>query len=254
MRAIRMLGGTAAVAFALTVTGTLAAQQASQTSAPKNATGQCTDGSYTTAKTEAKGCLKHGGVKTWYASATAPAATESNEQSGVSSTSTAPGKESSSGKRTASASSGAKPKDATGECTDGSYTTAKTQARGCLKHGGVKTWYGGAAAAGGTSPTADENAAAAAAPPPPAASAAPTPAAPAPTAAPSASHARATTPAAVPAQAPTNPTDVWVNTSTKAYHCPGTKWYGTTKHGKYMSEADAKAAGFHPSYGKSCGS
>jgi hypothetical protein len=65
-------------------------------------------------------------------------------------------------------------------------------------------------------------------------------------------RAQASAPGTTPAQAPANPTDVWVNLSTKAYHCPGTKYYGTTKHGKYMSEADAKAAGFHPSYGKAC--
>ena len=56
-----------------------------------------------------------------------------------------------------------------------------------------------------------------------------------------ANRARATAPGTTPAQAPPNPTDVWVNLSTKAYHCPGTKYYGATKHGKYLSDADAKA-------------
>ena len=36
---------------------------------------------------------------------------------------------------------------------------------------------------------------------------------------------------------------VWVNLNTKVYHGSGDKEYGTTKNGKFMTEADAKAAG-----------
>jgi hypothetical protein len=40
---------------------------------------------------------------------------------------------------------------------------------------------------------------------------------------------------------------VWVNTESGVYHKPGTRWYGKTKQGKYMTEADAQKAGYRAS-------
>ena len=37
---------------------------------------------------------------------------------------------------------------------------------------------------------------------------------------------------------------VWVNTESKVYH-KGGRWYGKTKQGKFMTEDEAKQAGYH---------
>ena len=125
------------------------------------------------------------------------------------------------------------PAGATGLCNDGSYWTGASKSGACRGHKGIKTWY----ASAGTAPAA-----------PAAAPAAATPAAPA---SPSPKTKASTATSATPAPGG-GPGLVWLNTSTKVYHCQGTKYYGTTKAGSYMTEAAAKAKGAHPDAGKPC--
>jgi len=137
------------------------------------------------------------------------------------------------------------PAGSTGLCKDGSYWTGPKKSGACSGHHGVKDWYGAATDSAAATPAA---AAATAAAPAPKTAAAPV--APAPAAAPVA----AAKPAAVPAAAAPGggAGQVWVNSKSKTYHCPSDKWYGKTKQGEYMSEADAKAKGNHPDHGKAC--
>ncbi len=128
------------------------------------------------------------------------------------------------------------PAGTTVQCKDGSYASPDTKQGACKGHKGIKTWYGKAAAAP--------------------AAAAPAAAAPAAPATPPAAKDAAKD-AAMPAPAKTaapggGAGKVWANDETKVYHCMGDRYYGKTKKGEYMTEADAKAKGMHASHNKAC--
>lgn len=118
----------------------------------------------------------------------------------------------------------------TATCKDGTSYSGATLKGACRGHGGVDK----KAASKMGSAAAPASSAAAAAP-----MAKPAPA------------ASASTSASAPA-AGGGAGKVWVNTGTKVYHCSGDKYYGKTKQGAYMTEADAKAKGFHADHGKAC--
>jgi hypothetical protein len=177
------------------------------------ATGLCKDGTEYTGASKKGACRGHKGVKEWYADKAAadappPAPSEA-----------APAK---------AASVGTAQSVATGLCKDGTEYTGASKRGACRGHKGVKEWY-----ADKQAPTAVE-----AAPP-----------APAPAVAAPATAASAPVPEAKPASTkPAAPMaggagKVWVNTRSKIYHCEGSKFYGKTKEGEYMTETEAQAKG-----------
>ncbi len=46
--------------------------------------------------------------------------------------------------------------------------------------------------------------------------------------------------------------DVWVNTNSGVYHCPGTQHYGNTKRGTYLAESAAVTRGYRPAHNRAC--
>ena len=217
---MRLILASAIIGLALTVSAVSDAQ------APSGSTGECKDGTYTTAESKRGACAGHGGVKDWYQPSTA--AKSGSAPSAPASTK---------GAAPAVAAVSAAPTGATGQCKDLTSTTAESKKGACGGHGGVKDWYGSTSPAKGSAPTAA----------PAATNASATPMAPA------APMPAAKTSTAQMAAAPGGGAgQVWVNTNSKVYHCPGDKYYGKTKAGEYMTESAAKAAGNHADHGKAC--
>lgn len=134
------------------------------------------------------------------------------------------------------------PAGATGLCKDGTYYTGANKQGACRGHQGVKEWYGTPAAGGKAAPASGGTAA-------PAATSKPAPAT---TAAPASAPAATSKTGTMAPVAGGGADKVWVNTASNVYHCPGTKYYGTTKAGAYMTEAEAKARGARPDHGQPC--
>jgi len=174
------------------------------------------------------------------------------------------------------------PAGAIAQCKDGTYATGTEHKGACKGHQGVKEWLDKDKTGTAThAPAAASDASAAASKSKKTKKAVDTTAATAPAAAATAAPAAANTPAppatptksvppplstaTTPHTPPTpasqiaqksggGPGLVWVNASSKVYHCPGDEWYGKTKEGSYMTEAAAKAAGNHGDHGKECAS
>ena len=131
----------------------------------------------------------------------------------------------------------------TATCKDGTSFSGTTRSGACKGHKGVGSW-------GTTAAKLIEPGIAPAVPPPTrsanASPAAPPPSLPSRTASGISGSSRA-------AKA-SGPGQVWVNTASKVYHCPGDRYYGKTKTGEFMSLSAATAAGDHPSGGKACAS
>jgi hypothetical protein len=225
--------------------------------APAGSMGMCKDGTYSTAASKQGACRGHQGVKDWYVAASAkvdaPAAKAAPAAAATMPAKAAPTPAAMMPAKAApvAAAAGPKPAGATGECKDGTYSTAASKQGACRGHQGVKEWYAAPASAAvakadATAPVAVKSAPTASAPSAPAASMA---AKPAPTAVAPAS-AKGT--AVVTQAAGGGPGMVWVNTGTKVYHCSGSQFYGKTKEGKYMSETDAKTMGARADHNKPC--
>lgn len=59
--------------------------------------------------------------------------------------------------------------------------------------------------------------------------------------------------AAMQGQPAGNPnTTVWVDTEYGYYHCPGSRWYGRTRYGVYMTQKQAQDRRYRPAYGLVC--
>ena len=211
-------------------TETASAMAVAPAAAPAGSTALCRDGTYSSGANKRSACRGHKGTKEWFG----PRAAAATGTEAAPETTHTPARASKNEAATASATAPtAAPAGSTALCKDGSYSSGANKRSACRGHKGTKEWFGAAVAAA-TTATA--------------------PSSMAPTAAPG--RSMASTPSNQPARTTAAPGggagQVWVNSESKVYHCQSDRYYGKTKKGEYMSEADARAKGNRAARGKSC--
>lgn len=192
----------------------------------------------------------------------------------------------------AQAPTGGVPKDATGVCKDGTYTTSAKKSGACSGHQGVKTWYntvggpmdpdiksGGTSSSKSAKQTANSDSTvnphgdttmsnaradainkkspnAVVATPSDNGKVIPGPAANGTANAASAGNTGKNSGSSAVSRreaAPGGgPNLVWLNSESNVYHCYGSAFYGKTKKGKYLPEQEAINGGGKPEGGKRC--
>jgi hypothetical protein len=218
--------------------------------APDGATGQCKDGSYTTAKTKSGACKGHQGVQTWFATVGGPTNPDIK----------GPSRDQKAAKHSSKSDNVVDPRDnstvssqradAINKKSPNAVVATPNNNGNVIKNdnanGGTNAAPGSrATTAGGTGATGKSSTNGLAATNGSAASGG--------NSARNTSRRSSSGSVAGHTAAPGGGPDmVWLNSETNIYHCYGSANYGKTKSGKYVSEKDAVNAGAKPSRGKSC--
>jgi hypothetical protein len=197
-------------------------------SAPSGATGQCKDGTYTTATTKSGACSGHQGLKAWYSTANSGSKSSSKDVS-KSDDVVNPHSNATMSDQRAKAINKKSGNEVVATPNDDGKTVAGPAANGSANTGASTAAAGSASANGSASGSSSHSH--------------------------NTAKGSSSTSVAGKAAAPGGgPDRVWLNSDTKVYHCYGTQWYGKTKNGKYVSEQEAVSAGAKPDHGKACSS
>lgn len=202
----------------LAVAFTCAAQ--APAGAPSGSTGQCKDGTYTSASHKSGACAGHGGVQAWFGKQGSRKDQSGQAHSRGNGRNTPGNYHGNTGKPSGEEPAAGGSKNGTGNSSAaanaGSINAHSGSAAVVTPNNGGETMAGPAAKSGQNGKSRGNSRA-----------------------------AKEPAPGGGPGM-------VWVNAQSRVYHCYGSQFYGKTREGKYMTEQEAKKMGAKPDHGKPC--